>query len=98
MNYPVIWLSEAEITFKQNLEYLKAEWPESVRAEFISRVEKTIKVISESPGQYPFYRKNDQVRKCVLHQRITLYFKVKNEKIYLITFWNSYRDPKKVKI
>ncbi len=98
MNYPVIWLPEAEVTFKQNLEYLNDEWTSQVKGDFLIQVEKAIRLVSANPNLYPVYRKRDQIRKCVIHQRIALYFKLKEEKIYLITFWNSYRDPRKLRI
>ena len=98
MNYPVIWLPEAEVTFKQNLDYLDDEWTSQVKVDFLIRVEKAIRLVSANPNLYPVYRKRDQIRKCVIHPRIALYFKLKKEKIYLITFWNSYRDPRKLRI
>jgi hypothetical protein len=98
MTYSVIWLPEAESTFKQNLDYLSDEWPTLIKANFLVRVDEVISLISTNPNLYPIYRKKDQVRKCVVHPRIALYFKVKKEKIYLIVFWNSYQDPKKLKL
>jgi hypothetical protein len=98
MNLEVIWLQEAEDTFNQNLEYLEREWPPGVRLAFIERVKNVLTIISNSPNQYPIYRKKDLVRKCVVHPRITLYFKVKDQRIFLLTFWNNYRDPKKLKL
>ncbi len=98
MTYPVIWLPEAESTFKQNLDYLGDEWSTQVKANFLTRVDETISLVSTNPNLYPVHRKKDQVRKCVVHPRITLYFKVKNEKVYLIIFWNSYQDPKKIRL
>lgn len=98
MIYPIIWLPEAERTFKQNLAYLGDEWSTQVKANFLLRVDEVISLVSTNPNLYPIYRKKDQVRKCVVHPRIALYFKVKNEKIFLIVFWNSYQDSKKLRL
>ncbi len=98
MSFPVIWLPEAEVSFNQNLDYLGHEWPAKVKTDFINRVDKVIRLASANPNLYPVYRMKDQVRKCVVHPRITMYFKVRNGTLYLITFWNTYRDPKKLKL
>ncbi len=98
MSVPVIRLQEAEITINQNLNSLGDEWPSSVKADFISRVANVINLASVNPNVYPIYRKKNQVKKCVVHPRIALYFKVKNERLYHITFWNSYQHPKNLRL
>ena len=70
MSYPVIWLPEAEITFKKNLDYLEAEWSVLVKDDFLNRLEKVIGLIASNPNLYPIHRKN----------------------------WNSYQNPKQLKL
>ena len=99
MNFLINWTPESENTFNQNLEYLSHEWDRSVLNSFLDRVEEILEKIKSNPNLYPFHRIEDKVHKCVVHERIVLYYKVVNEEaIDLLTFWNTYQDPKKLKV
>jgi len=93
------WTPEAEKTFNQNLEYLSNEWDNVVMNHFLDRVEEVLGVIQSNPKLYPLHRPDENVHRCVIHERIVLYYKiVGDEAIDLLTFWNTYQDPSSLKI
>ena len=98
MSREVIWMPEAERSFNDNIEYLSDKWTLQVINEFLDRVDFVIDQISENPYLYPPYEKRDDVRKCPLTKQITLYFKIKDNQIDLLTFWNNYQDPDKLNL
>ena len=100
MSLRINWTSESEKTFSQNLEYLSKEWNNVVINHFLDRVEEVLEKIKSSPRLYPQYRSADNIYKCVVHERIILYYKLKEEEgvIDLLTFWNTYQDPNKLKL
>lgn len=97
MIYDIIWSNQAEITFYKNLDYLKEEWNRKTIIAFINRVEDILKKISLSPKLFPVYRTDESIHKCVVNRQITVYYKITESSIILLSFWNSYQDPKKPK-
>jgi plasmid stabilization system protein ParE len=93
----VVWSDDALIDYNQNIDYLLKEWSERVASEFVEDVEATIELINDFPELYPLTEYLG-VRRAVVRKQITLFFKIKDEKIYLIRFWNNYQDPKKLRL
>lgn len=99
MNLRINWTSESKKTFNQNLEYLSKEWNNVVMNGFLDRVEEVLGKIKSNPKLYPLHRPSENIHKCVIHERIILYDKVVDEEVIdLLTFWNTYQDPNKLKV
>src|SRR5688572_28870241 len=87
------WTSESEKTFSQNIDYLSKEWDVLVLNRFLDRVEGALENIRSNPKSYPLHRPNENVHRCVIHERIILYYRiVDDETIDLLTFWNTSQD------
>ncbi|MEM6643325.1 MAG: hypothetical protein AAF616_10120 [Bacteroidota bacterium] len=99
MSYEVNWTDEAKLTFNNNLKYLSEEWDLLTINKFLDRVDEVETSISQNPNLYPIYRKSDQTHKCVLNRHMTLYYRVvSSTQIDFITFWNSHKNPKNLKV
>ena len=94
----VIWLDEALDTFEQNIFFLSEEWSDSVIEKFISKTEQAIDLISKNPQAFPFSNKKKRIHKCVVVKQITLYYTVAGNEIHLLSFWNNYQNPKRLKL
>ena len=99
MSYTLHWTPEAARTLKQNLDYLEEEWDEQVINNFLDRVEEVLENIKANPQLYPLHRPKDNVRRCAVHKRVILHYKIVDDMhIHLLTFWNTYQDPNKLKV
>ena len=99
MNRRLNWTSESEKTFNQNLEYLAKEWDNVVLNEFLDRVEAVLEKIKFNPRLYPQHKAESSIHKCVIHERIVLYYKIVDEEVIdLLTFWNTYQNPDRLKM
>lgn len=99
MSFNVSWTKESKITFNENIEYLIQKWNQASINDFLDRIDEVVKGISENPEVYPVYRKSDQLHKCVLNKHVTLYYRVASEnRIDLITFWNTHQNPSNLKV
>ena len=94
----VIWTPEAVTTFNQNIAYLQQEWNDKVIERFIDKTDKLITLISEQPLLFPSAHKKKSIRKCLVVKQVSLYYRVQKDTIYLITFWNNYQHPRKLKL
>lgn len=89
----IYWASQAELTYAQNLEYLSKRWNAKVISDFFDITDDMLTKIAKNPSLFPIYDKQSNIRYCVLHKAITIYFKDSDDDIYLITFWNTYQNP-----
>ena len=98
MSYEVIWSPEAKLTITQNMNYLAQEWDNKVLYQFLSQVEIALQKIKQNPRSYPLHKTTNNIRTYKINKRIVLYYKIINDsRIELITFWNTYRNPKDLK-
>jgi len=99
MSVRINWTYESERSFGQNLEYLSKEWDAVVLNRFLDRVEEVLETIKSNPKLYPLHRPKDNVHKCVIHERIVLYYRIVDDGVIdLLTFWNTYLDPSMLKV
>ena len=94
--YSISWSIEAEQTFNQNIEYLAKEWSNKVLNQFLDRVDEVLQKIENNPFLYPPHHSSISIRKCVINQRIVLYYRVDKTFITLVSFWNTYKNPDKL--
>ncbi len=100
MAYKIIWSAEADKTFEANIKYLEDNWSENEIINFVNKSFEIIDVISKTPLLFKQSKTSKRIRKALVVKQISLYYRVNNSKttIELITFWNNYQNPKKLKV
>lgn len=93
----IVWSDDAISDYHQNIDYLLNKWSAAVALEFIEDVDIVIGLIKSHPELYPLTDYQD-IRKAVIRKQISLLFKVTDDVIYLIRFWNSYQNPETLNI
>jgi hypothetical protein len=74
-------------------------WNNGVVINFISKVDEALQFIASNPEAFPVHNTVPKIRKCVVTPQITVYYHVVNAgNIDLLTFWNNYQDPDKLKL
>ncbi|NOS56412.1 MAG: type II toxin-antitoxin system RelE/ParE family toxin [Cyclobacteriaceae bacterium] len=93
----VVWTDEALADYHQNIDFLLKEWTDQVALDFIEDVDAVISLIVSRPELFPLtdYR---GIRKAVVRKQITLFYKISDNSIQLIRFWNNYQDPSRLKL
>jgi len=84
----VIWTQKAEKTYTKNYEYLVENWSLVIAEKFDEEVLKTIDIISKNPhlGRY----NNDfDFSSILVVKQITLFYKLLENKIYLLYFHDN---------
>lgn len=95
----VHWTTEAHRTFTINREYLSKEWEHEVTSKFLDRIDEIVQKIKVNPRMFARHMEQNNVHKCVVHERIVLYYKiVDDDQIDLLSFWNTYQDPEMLKL
>ena len=56
-------------------------------------------IIALNPKTFPTHNSNLDIYRCIVVSQITLYYRIVNDdRIDLLTFWNNYQNPDKLKL
>jgi len=93
----IIWSDDAKLDYDENIEYLLEKWTEESATNFIEEVIAVLELLKVNPKLYP-ESNYKSVRRAVIRKQITLFYQIKGSTIYLVRFWNSYKDPESFKV
>ena len=101
MGCKIKWTTRAWLTYKANIEYLQKEWTAKEISNFIEATDKKIAGLASHPATGKSRNKKyPNIHFTVIHKRVALIYQhkpLKNE-IDLLVFWNTYRNPGKLKV
>ncbi len=101
MDCKINWTNRAWRTYKANIDYLEKAWTAKEISNFVLLVDNKLDNLSKHPGiGNPRNKKYPNIRYTLVHKRILLVYKhkpLKNE-IDLLVFWNTYQNPRKLKV
>ena len=84
---------EAEDTFVALVSQLLDRWGSEYVQQFEDRVIKALNIISNTPLLYSVFLKSHQIRRCVIHQNCSILFKVTEDAILIVCFWDNRQEP-----
>jgi len=93
---------DIEWTFNLNsiYKYLEANWSEKEIKFFTKRLDFYLQVFSNNQESFPFYKKEKNIRRCVLSIQTTIYYcNIPDEnKVIILTLFDNRRNPNKLTI
>ena|SRR6185437_5074849 len=78
------------------VDYLTNKWGLIVTNNFIERFEKVTILLSENPKMFPFFNEPKHLQKCIVTKHNILYFIETDDKITIITIFDTRQDPEKL--
>lgn len=92
----IIWTRLANTTYKEVFENLERRWTKKEMRNFRDLTNNLLEKVKNKQVIYPFANKKLGIRKGNVHKNVSLFYKedIKNNKIYLITFFNNRMNPK----
>jgi plasmid stabilization system protein ParE len=93
MSFEVKFTPEAEETYDALTAQLRHRWGDKFVLKFENRVSKCLDLISATPDIYPIAEIDTEVRKCVLHKNCSMLYKVYDNCILVVCFWDNRQDP-----
>jgi plasmid stabilization system protein ParE len=94
-SYTIVWSPKARITHYKILEYLERNWTPTEILNFIERTGQVIEHISQNPLHYPYSKESDSY-KCVFIPQVSLFYRLKQDHIELLIFWDNRQNPAKL--
>ena len=90
--FEIIWLPQAEADFDKILLYLDQNWGAKVVDEFILKFERIIKLIILKPRMFRHSSKMD-VHQVLITKHNLLFYRIIENKVELLTFFNTRQNP-----
>jgi plasmid stabilization system protein ParE len=96
--FKLIWTEKAFNDIEQIIDWLEQNWSEKTAKEFGEKVSRILFIIEKMPYLYPRIEKRKNIRKCLVVEQVALYYMIKKDTVTLLTFWDTRRDPKQMKL
>lgn len=93
----IIWSDDARIDFFENINFLLNTWSAQSASEFIKKVNSVVEILKKEPELYPLTDYKN-IRRAVIRKQITLFYKVEEDKIYIVRLWNTLQNPESLNL
>jgi len=95
-SYKLIWSEEALTNLKGIIDYLESRWTIKEIKKFAQLLDKQLKLIEDNPYLFAKSDKSEEMRKSVLSRQTTIYYRIINYEIHIITLFDNRQNPKKL--
>ncbi len=96
--YKILWTDFALKELEDTIKYLEEYWTEKELQNLALNIEETLKLISQNPELFQVSEIKKDIRRAIILSHNTLYFRVKNNQIEIISFFSNRQNPKKRKL
>ena len=97
MKKTIYFSKRAKIKLRNLLEYLESKWSVRIREKFISKLDGSIEQICMFPESCLESENFPGIRKCVVTRQTSLYYRINEGVIEVITLIDNRQDPDKLK-
>ena len=92
----IVWTDNSKNTFYELVDYFGEYWEDKQYLNFKQRTLSLLDNISKNPKMFSEFK--GDIRKAVLLEKISIFYRAKNDKIILITFWHNKQSLNKLKL
>ena len=92
--YNIVWTPNALSELEQTIKYLEKNFSEKEIKKLAEKIQSTILLISKNPSLYPI-SENQNIHKAVLLRYNSMYYRLKNENIEILSFFSNRQSPNK---
>lgn len=96
--YKVHWTENALKELSNTVYYLEQNFTLKELNKLAIEIEKIILIISKNPNTFKEINPNNNVRKIVILKYNTMFYRVKNESIEILSFFSNRQDLRKIKL
>jgi len=97
MALTIYWSKRADSKFDRIIEFIHNEWGETVTKAFVKKVYDFLDILEEFPEIGALENKERNIRGFVIVRQLTLFYKIQDNKIILLNFFDNRMNPKRKK-
>ena len=95
--YKIFWSDESLNNLNSIVGYLELNWTEKEIKKFLNHLDKRIQLISSNPLIFPSTEKNRNIHKSVLSKQTSIFYRVSNNQIEILSIFDNRQNPDKLK-
>jgi plasmid stabilization system protein ParE len=95
--YKLIWSDEALNNLKDIIDYLENRWTQREIRKFAQLLDKQLNRIKDNPFTYTETNRSNGLRKSVLSKQTTIYYRIYESEIRIVTLFDNRQNPCKLK-
>ncbi|MFC0342699.1 type II toxin-antitoxin system RelE/ParE family toxin [Epilithonimonas hispanica] len=95
--FEILWTDLALEELAQTVEYLEQEFSEKEIESLGNEIERILSIITYNPAIFPFLDKF-KIRKVIILKFNTLYYRIINDRVEIISFFSNRQNPDKANI
>ncbi|GHB35926.1 type II toxin-antitoxin system RelE/ParE family toxin [Mongoliitalea lutea] len=80
------------------LEYIVRNFGQEKAKEVFTSIESTLALIAENPEMYRISNRRQGLRKCAFSKKTSIYYRIKDDHLEIVSFRANRKNPKKFKI
>lgn len=96
--YKILWTDFALSELESTIEYLEENWTQKELRNLAVEIEETLNLLSHNPNLFQASDIKKEIRRVVVAKHNTLYYRLKNNTIEIISFFSNRQSPKKRKL
>lgn len=96
--YKILWTDNALKELEKTIEYLEQNWTDKELRNLAESLEETISLISQNPQIFQASKKKKDIRRAVILSLNSLYYRVSEDKVEILSFFGNRQNPKKRKL
>lgn len=95
--YNILWTPNALEELEQTIEYLQLHFTDKEIKKPVQKIESLIEIISQNPFIFPI-SESKNIHKLVILEFNTMYYRVNNSSVEILSFFSNRQSPQKRKI
>lgn len=95
--FRIRWSDHALSELADTVKYLEKSWTEKELIQFANAVDHTIEIISRHPKIFPTANKRMKIRKAVVDNYNTIFYRIVKDSIQILSVFGTRQDPEKRK-
>ena len=96
--YKILWTDNALKELENTIEYLEENWTDRELRNLALKLEETLAYISQNPNLFQPSDVKKEIRRVVILTHNTLYYRVNNNQVEILSFFSNRQSPKKRKL
>ena|ERR1017187_783870 len=91
----IVWNRRASNNFNSIIKYLQTEWGDKVTGNFVVRTYQIIDLLAINPEMGSVEHFEKQIRGIVITKHNTLFYRIEEDKLILLSFFDNRQHPQK---
>jgi len=96
--YKILWTDNALKELENTIEYIEENWTDRELRNLALKLEETLAYISQNPNLFQPSDVKKEIRRVIILTHNTLYYRIKNNQIEILSFFSNRQSPKKRKL